>query len=210
MHKGVILLIVAEDGEDAKDKAGSFMGEYQNEVWDWYVIGGRWSGTLSRCQFDKDKLERLEKEFDEKHGWYTGGEEGKTEEQQREAYRKMFTEYFPNWQGKIPAPLGWRDSYATEGYSDDVMPLGDCIEVVKEWVQDCKAESEQMLQNYQKYYVEKDGENQHMKGFYMKRAGQLLLENFCFDTNVFNTESYNYSIPDGYAGWWAVVVDMHN
>ncbi len=48
MHKGVILLIKASDKNEAKDKVQEFMVQYgDGDIWDWYVIGGRWSGTLN-------------------------------------------------------------------------------------------------------------------------------------------------------------------
>ena len=48
MHKGVILLIKASQRDEAKDKVQEFMVHYgDGDIWDWYVIGGRWSGTLN-------------------------------------------------------------------------------------------------------------------------------------------------------------------
>ena len=46
MHKGVILLVKAKDSKQARFRADRFMNEYRDIEWDWYVIGGRWSGTL--------------------------------------------------------------------------------------------------------------------------------------------------------------------
>lgn len=48
MHKGVILLVEAEDSSGAIDKVNEFMERYgEGDVWDWFVIGGRWSGLLN-------------------------------------------------------------------------------------------------------------------------------------------------------------------
>ncbi len=48
MHKGVILLTQAVTKEEAKDNVEHFLEPYGNgDVWDWYVIGGRWSGVLN-------------------------------------------------------------------------------------------------------------------------------------------------------------------
>ena len=47
MHKGVICLTKATDKEDAISNVESFLESYgDGKVWDWYEIGGRWSGTL--------------------------------------------------------------------------------------------------------------------------------------------------------------------
>ena len=48
MHKGVILLTKASDRDEAVSQVESFLENYgDGDVWDWYVIGGRWSGTLN-------------------------------------------------------------------------------------------------------------------------------------------------------------------
>lgn len=46
MHKGVILLVKASNRQEATDKAETFLNKHEGKVWDWYQIGGRWSGTL--------------------------------------------------------------------------------------------------------------------------------------------------------------------
>ena len=47
MHKGVICLTKATDKQDAISNVESFLESYgDSKVWDWYEIGGRWSGTL--------------------------------------------------------------------------------------------------------------------------------------------------------------------
>lgn len=49
MHKGIILLVKCRDKESAFHKVELFMPRYGNgKVWDWWRIGGRWSGTLNK------------------------------------------------------------------------------------------------------------------------------------------------------------------
>ena len=80
MHKGVILLVKSENKDNVNGLVEEFMEPYGNgNVWDWYVIGGRWSGTLSGKHF-KD-----------------------------------------------------RDAYKSDGYSDDILPLKDCLNIVTRW-----------------------------------------------------------------------------
>ena len=43
MHKGIILLVKAADRDDAEHNAREFLDEYENDVWDWFQIGGRWT-----------------------------------------------------------------------------------------------------------------------------------------------------------------------
>jgi hypothetical protein len=47
MHKGVILLTKADNESEAVLNAEDFLADFQNHVWDWYYIGGRWSGALT-------------------------------------------------------------------------------------------------------------------------------------------------------------------
>jgi len=89
---------------------------------DWFVIGGRWSGELTRALLDPDKLQALHQEFEEKHGWWVGGEERITEDQRRREYEDLFAKYFPDFQGEVP---GWRDQYEDLGYEDDAMLLDE-------------------------------------------------------------------------------------
>ncbi len=56
MHKGVILLMKAGDRKEAEAKAEEFLnsGYGDGRVWDWYVIGGRWTGLLTGYEPEKD------------------------------------------------------------------------------------------------------------------------------------------------------------
>lgn len=49
MHKGIICLTRAANSDDAIENVETFLEDYGNgNVWDWYVIGGRWSGVLNQ------------------------------------------------------------------------------------------------------------------------------------------------------------------
>ena len=87
---------------------------------DWFVIGGRWSGDRTRTLLDEPKLRRVEQEFEEKYGWWTGGKEHVTEEQRREQMQEMFDSEFPDFTGEFPY---WRNQYEQMGYEDDAMIL---------------------------------------------------------------------------------------
>lgn len=211
MHKRIVLLIQASNNEEAEDKAKDFLEPYGNgQVWDWYVIGGRWSGVLSEAKFDRDKLKDLNKRFGDEHGWYTSA--GKSEQVQQIAYAKMFEECFPDWRSKVPAPLNWRDEYREGGYSDDIMKLSECIEVVREFKQDPITAGVEEETHAKKQYGAKEGENPDygMYGYCLTKAGKLYQQEFCFDCNVFNIEQYDYSTPEDTEGWWAVMIDIHN
>ena len=200
MHKGVILLVKAETEQDAKEKATNFMDRYQDTVWDWYVIGGRWSGILNDLATKfSNKADKILKK--EKHGFIT----------QKEVTDKQ-PELQKLWEdlgGSGTNPLG-RSTYDSEGATDDVMPLKDCLETVLDWVQDPELESDKVLAELETEYPKEGDAKNFMRGYLLKKAGSLLEEDFFFDTNVYNVEDWNYSIPDDIDGWFAVVIDMHN
>ena len=97
---------------------------FASPMCDWFVIGGRWSGELTRAKLSQSKLELLDKEFDKKHGWWHGGKEGTTREDRSRQYNKMFRKYFPKFKNKKDWEIpGWRDQYEEYGYDDDAMIL---------------------------------------------------------------------------------------
>ena len=54
MHKGVIILVEAEDRQDAMNKVEDFLEPYgDGDVWDWYSIGNRWHNTLAPAELVK-------------------------------------------------------------------------------------------------------------------------------------------------------------
>jgi hypothetical protein len=95
-------------------------GRWSAGLADWFVIGGRWSGELTRAWLGKEKVEKVEKEFEEKHGWWIGGQEQMTEEQRREQMKDIFDREFPDFTGEMPY---WRNQYEAYGYEDDAMIL---------------------------------------------------------------------------------------
>ena len=95
-------------------------GEFDGGICDWFVIGGRWSGELTIETFtdeQKEIYEKLVKDFGEKYGWSTGGEERVTEETRRKQWMEMQEEVFP----EIETPLRWRNTYDELGQEDDAM-----------------------------------------------------------------------------------------
>ena len=105
----------------------SFCGEggrFGCPLADWFVIGGRWSGALTRALLDPKQIEKVDAEFERRHGWWIGGKDGVTDADRREQYAKIFRKAFPDFTGVIPA---WRDQYRNEGYEDDAMLVTEAI-----------------------------------------------------------------------------------
>jgi len=120
----------ATTSQEARDMAQSRLEEenfasdqngfFGSSKADWYVIGGRWSGELTRLMLDKEKLKKCDDEFEKEYGWHTGGEEKVTKEQRHEQYKTVFAKHFPEFAGLLPQ---WRDTYAGNGFEDDAMQL---------------------------------------------------------------------------------------
>ena len=129
MHTRMLATFAAEHAAtsaEARDYASRYLlengfvgeGRWSHGMSDWFVIGGRWSGHLTRALLDQKTLEKVDAEFERRHGWWIGGKDGATEAERLEQYAKIFRKAFPDFTGTIPA---WRDQYRSEGYEDDAM-----------------------------------------------------------------------------------------
>jgi len=130
MHTRMLATFAAEHAAtsaEAREYASSYLsdngfvaeeGRWSHGMSDWFVIGGRWSGHLSRALLDQKKLRKVDATFERRHGWWIGGKDGVTEAQRLEQYAAIFREAFPDFTGTIPA---WRDQYRSLGYDDDAM-----------------------------------------------------------------------------------------
>jgi hypothetical protein len=97
-------------------------GFFQNYFSDWYVIGGRWSGELTAKQMDQKKVNSLNKEFNEKFGFWISKDV--SEEMRQEQYRGLTQQYFPDYKG---LPWAFRNSYKTNGFEDDAQIVNERI-----------------------------------------------------------------------------------
>jgi len=198
VHKAVIILTKAEDKEEARKKVFDFMSSQVGKVCDWFVIGGRWSGIFTAEKLDRTKLRKVNEEFERKYGWYV--DKNNSEEDRFKQYCEIFYKYFPDFKGTPPA---WRNVYLFIGYPDDVAPLKEVMGLVKRWLQSI----EDTIKEYQKDL--RDDNLKYLHDFIKRRIAELQAQVFCDDTNVFNLERGDYSIPDDPEGWYAVIVDMH-
>lgn len=144
MHCRLLVLIDRESAKTSKEARqevfqrlhdDGFAGEgtrFSSPIADWFVIGGRWSGVLTRCRLDQAKVKQFEEGFGKKHGWWIGGEKRITEETRRTQAKKLFAKYFPNFKGIFPY---WRDTYKDIGYEDDAMIVTQ--EIWDKVIKDC-------------------------------------------------------------------------
>lgn len=207
MHKGVILLMKAEDRIEAQDKANSFMNSNwygDGNVWDRYEIGGRWTSTLapSREMFDK-KMKELVPITDEIFGY-----DMKTIEDNRPLAQKTWEELWMKW----PSP--WEDHYNlhNDWWKYDIVLLKDCIDVVKEWVWDLEKEAQEYRDKMIEYKkLEDEKKIWTMSAHYAWLYRDAKYSNFSFDSNVYDVSNCEAEkLPDDIEWYRAVMVDMHN
>jgi len=92
--------------------------EVRSGFWDWWVIGGRFSGVHTETKLDPRKLKEFYRICKEK-GLFCYGSEN-PEEVQKARRREEFLRLFPGFKGPIPS---CRDAYKEDGYPDDVVPV---------------------------------------------------------------------------------------
>lgn len=206
MHKGVILLTKATDSDEAVVNVESFLEDYgDGKVWDWYVVGGRWSGTLNAKT--KEFFEKAETHFkaaypDNQNPFLTTN----MVEEQAAALQEI-------WEGlgetsKNPYS---RNQYTDRTGDDDTMPLTECLEVVKTWTKDFEKEAEIVWNKMTEAKANKDGRD--MSPYYASQYAEFKHDMFCFESNVFDIETHTNNPDEAIKNadqYFAVMVDMHN
>ncbi len=202
MHKGTILLCKAVNRESAVSEIREFMECYgESKVWDWYVIGGRWTGLL--CQ-NKDKFDKKAKEI-------LKPKDGMIQQSEIEAKQPKLQQIWEDLGETGQNPYCDHYKLPDTGQDSDITPLARCLAKVNDWHQDSIKEGKQAEKHAKGWLNGERGTNDYnMYGYCLKEAANHYQQEFSFDSNVFNIESYNYAIPENTDGWWAVIVDMHN
>lgn len=210
MHKRVILLTKADSVTTAREKADAFMlqhggDESKHSAWDWYVIGGRWSGTLNLLNKDFEKKAR-EIVPNNAHGFISTDDVERAKPELQRAWKEI------GGTGRNP----WaRDQYSNEPEYDDIVPLNECEVVLNDWKQEpLKCAIKEVKAWWDNWVSEKTFKQIWNSKWSLKYTGRdvfsFLFQRFFFDCNIFNIESNNYSIPLDKNGWYAVMIDMHN
>lgn len=202
MHKGIIFLIKTDSKAEAINTTEEFLEGYKNNVWDWYSIGGRWTGNLSLFYPDFIKKSKMI-----------------LTTSQNEVNKKQ-PELQNLWESigaKGPNPYANHYNLPDRGGEYDILPLSDCISKVKEWqqtIEDAKkkeAEAKEWLaEGGRKDEEGTPYDNYQMYGYCLGIAANLFQQEFCFDCNIFNLETCNYSIPEDIENYYAVMIDIHN
>jgi len=202
MHFLSFLIVKADSREEAIGRARDFLEKYQNQVWDWYVIGGRWSGYITQSNLDQATYEQFSKEFRENALGFISKDN--PECKQRKRAHELFMKYFPNFEGDIPI---YRDPYLHDGYLDDVVPLGCCEEIIQKFIDDFHSRYGKLVEKAKKE-IESDGTINRITAWELGRYSYD--DSYSTDHTVFNVENYSVSIPDNPEGYYVVTVDLHN
>lgn len=120
--EAAIAKILAPFDENSEDR-----GECHT-FWDWYVIGGRWTGTKESCKYDAEKVEQFYEKLRELKITVSSVQCGKPAlkpESQIPMVDNLWNEFFPTEDGTVvPCP---RFAHATNQYdSDDLWACDIC------------------------------------------------------------------------------------
>jgi len=123
----------AQNSKEAREYVARYLGEegfcaqgrWANGLADWFVIGGRWSGELSRHSWAKTLYEQMTKIEREKdiQVWgcsYNIPEKKKAQKELEGHFNEMWRDKAPEEYRNIPVN---RDTYTLLGYEDDAMIL---------------------------------------------------------------------------------------
>lgn len=199
MHKGVILLTKASNRDEALQQVHDFMARYEDDVWDWYAIGGRWNNTLAP-RFNEWKEYAMSKILtpDSEHGFVSQQEIKSKQDKLQQTWQDL------GMQGKNPYCNHY--DLGEKGNLYDVVTLKECLGTVSTWVQ-----SEEDIEKEMQHDIENWKDNPDMLEWVMSKYEKLKQGEFTFDTNVYNIDtSQPETLPNNLTNYWAVMVDMHN
>ncbi len=137
MHYAAYVLIPVEKAatsDEARRQASNYLmenefvggeGRWGSGVSDWFVIGGRWSGSMTLAHLDKKKLSRFWARFEkQKLGW---SGKGIDDNERKKKISDLFLKYFPDFDvQQFPCPPT-RSPYSDAGYEDDAMIVDEII-----------------------------------------------------------------------------------
>jgi hypothetical protein len=103
----------------------SSQGRWGGGMADWFVIGGRWSGELSRASWAKDitiQMDALEREHAVQvwGAFYGSTEKTRIQHELAARFQRLWDQHAPDAYKGIPIQ---RDTYQETGYEDDAMLL---------------------------------------------------------------------------------------
>lgn len=211
MHHAVILLVVASSRKEALTLVREFLEQHRDTMFDWFQIGGRWTGQLAPRDLLSEFNVRVasilkqkpgdvflpqsavdEKAADLQQAWESLGLHGKC----------TYTDHY-----RLPDDGGFYD----------VVPLEQVYDVIEtEWKCDRKAAADKEWALVMESKAEEDKEpstNFRMSAYHARIYANHLDGNFCWQSRLYNiTETEAETMPERQeAGkYFAVLIDMHD
>jgi hypothetical protein len=213
MHKLVICLTKAQNKDEARSNVDEFLEQYgDGDVWDWYVIGGRWSGVLNKHneEFSEKATELFNTKYPENNNFVSTKMVDELENELQAIWDSL---------GATGSNPYRRDSYSRQGNHDDVMPLSECTDIIKKFYEECGDMKKMANEYWEKMLKAKSDEDADpnnkmtMSAYYAKRYADCLYDNFSFESTIYNTNEYTNEVSSALENaneYFAVVVDMHN
>jgi hypothetical protein len=120
MHYSNLVIVRPEDHKSIDEAVEHAMGPHEEDggFWDWYQIGGRWTGALDGYDPDKDPANRYKCEL-------CGGT-GKRDDEIGREHRKRDTEYGCNGCDGTGTAVRWPTGWAR--HDGDIMPIANLTE----------------------------------------------------------------------------------
>ena len=197
MHTPVILLTKARWRHEAIGRVYDFMEDYENKLFDWYTIGGRWHNSLA------PKLKEWQ-EIIQKHVIIPNGENNK-KYQESKIFESKLQQIWRDIDMKGKNPHFIHFNLPSDGDYYDVMPLKDCLEQVSSWI----ISKSDLEDDYKKKLAIWKDDAEMLKVINRKHKKKLNGE-FTDDRNIYNIDLLESEvIPENYVDYFAVLVDMH-
>jgi len=131
MHSHIEIIIPpCSNVAEAVDKVmkGTCDDEDECGWWDWYVIGGRWSGEKEQCSYDKKAIKAFNEEMNENKITISAlicGKEEISPASQIPIVDAIWRKHFPGRGDVCPFFAHGRNQYKRDGYPSDVCCVKD-------------------------------------------------------------------------------------
>jgi len=193
MHVHHLIAVVAESEDEAASVVESFLEGYEGSVWDWYEIGGRWSGAFGDGRdilCAEGNLERFMEMVD-------GGIASRLGEI-RDLRRYLIGDD------------GSEDSYDPLGFGAPNTPEAKSYRA-QHYLESAMLFAEMLRSD------EPDDPRFEMLGWRLRKLGSLLSDYYLFDSMFFDAEAHTgrkdalvERVATSPGTQWLVSVDLHN
>jgi hypothetical protein len=199
MHSLSIIAVEADDETGARAEVESFLEQYQDHVWDWYTIGGRWDGLAA----GKNSICAGQN----RHAFLSLLDRG------QEMIDHEFNELRQNVIGPDPRVPVSHHGFFAPNFEEGSAEHDQYLERVWSGYRSSADEIQAILHSTEP----PTGETFSMVGYHLRRLGDLLSGMFSTGSYLYDSvaqRSGSYAVRERIAEnpdrQWLVVVDMHH